>query len=216
MNNSFSLQDVIKVIWKNLLWIIGAMLVCGALFGGYAKHKQHTVYTAKREMTIYHNYAKEDNISKTSDQNTILNSDMQMITTYSKVATDRSVLVRAQKTLKKQHQYKVSTSEIKGMVDVTAEPQTVVLNVSAKSSSAKKAVAVANATAVAIKEKLPKMLNNVGHISVLSAAKTDAVQSTTGPSAKKYAVLGVAVGFLVSFVVIFAREIIKMGNDKNR
>jgi capsular polysaccharide biosynthesis protein len=215
LNNSFSLQDIIKVVWKNVLWLVAAMFVFGAFFGGYAKHKQNTIYTAKREMTIYHNYAKNSDDNKT-DQSTILNSDMQMIETYSKVATDRSILLQAQKNMKKHHQYKVSTSEIKNMVEVTAEPQTVVLNVSAKSGSSKKAVAVVNATTIAIEEKLPKLLNNVGHISVMSAAKTDTVQSTTGPSAKKYAMLGVAVGFLVSFVVIFTRETIKMGNDKNR
>lgn len=216
MSNSYRISDIFRLIWKNLLIIIGAMLVFGLLFGGYAKYKQSTEYTAKREITIYHNYTDKKALENTDNGSTSLASDMQMMETYAKVSDDTSIAKQAKKIIKKNYGYKMSASDIKSMLDITSDLQTVVLNVSAKSGSSDKAVAVANSTAIAIKDRLPKMLNDVGTINVMSAANKDTTHSTTGPSAKKYGLLGIAIGFLAAFIWIFWRETIKLDNDNEK
>lgn len=201
MNHSYTLVDFIKLIFKHIVVILLCGIVFGGLLGGYAKLKKTTSYTATRGMVIGHNLDK----TKVKDKNSRLLADMQMLTTYEKVAKDTAVLKKATSIYKKDYSKKISESDLDSAVEVTHEPQTLILSVKAKSSSDSKAVKIANAMSLAVKKELPKLYENTGNIELLSPATKSDVSSTSGPSVKKYGVLGVAVGLFIGLIFVFGK-----------
>lgn len=211
MKQSITLAEVIKIITKNLGLIIGLGIVCGILLGGYAKIKQNTMYTAKREMVIGHDLDKT--IGK--DKNSRLLADMQMLPTYSKISKDQAVLSEAKRTLKKDSKTKTTIDSLDSMLKIDEVPRTLILSVSAESNSKKKAVLVANAESKAIKKMLPSLVNNPGNIKLLSPAVKSDVKTKTGPSLKKFGLLGVSVGVFVGLIYVFGRyTFLELGKDR--
>lgn len=194
-------MDFCKLVLKHIVMIIVFALVFGVLLGGYAKVKQSTTYSARRQLVISHNIEKVN----ARDKNSVVLADMQMLNTYAKVADDQSVYNKAKKILASKYSIKMNDKGIAKAVQISPVPQTLVMNVTASGKSASKAVKIANATGVAVKDELPKLVNNAGNIKLLSSAETSDLKSTTGPSVKKYGALGVAAGLFVGLIVVFAR-----------
>lgn len=201
MNHSYTLMDFCKLVLKHILTIIIFALAFGILLGGYAKLKQTTTYSAHRNIVVSHNVDKVN----AKDKNSRVLADMQMMTTYTKVADDQAIYNKAQKILKNKYHLKMDTQMIKSAVKMESEPQTVIMSVTASGKKEGKVVKIANAISLAIKEELPALINNTGTIKLLSPAIKSDLKSTTGPSAKKYAVLGVAAGLFVGLIVVFGR-----------
>lgn len=201
MNHSYTLVDFIKLVFKHIVVILLCGIVFGGLLGGYAKLKKTTSYTATREMVIGHDL----DTTKIKDKNSRLLADMQMLTTYEKVAKDTAVLKKATKIYKVNYNKKISESTLDSAVEVTHEPQTLILSVKAESTSDLRAVRMTNAVSQAIKKELPKLYGNTGNIDLLSPATKSNVSSTSGPSVKKYGTLGVAVGLFVGLLFVFGK-----------
>ncbi|WP_137597316.1 YveK family protein [Paucilactobacillus kaifaensis] len=209
MNHSYTLMDFFKLVLKHVITIIVFALIFGVLLGGYAKLKQTTTYSARRSMVIGHNVDKVN----ARDKNSRVLADMQMLNTYAKVANDQSVYTKAKNILAHKYNLKMSTNEIMKSVKVSTEPQTLILNVEASSKTEKKVTKVVNATSIAIKDELPNLVDNPGKIKLLSPAVNSDLKSKTGPSAKKYTVLGLATGLFVGLVVVFGRYTILDTNE---
>ena len=56
----------------------------------------------------------------------------------------------------------------------------------------------------AFQKKLPQIDKNAGSVSLLSKANEENVDTITKPSAKKYAVVGAALGVLVGMILSFS------------
>lgn len=209
MQHSFTIGDFLRLIMKHILIIILCAVVLGGALGGYAKLKQSTTYTAKREMVISHNVDK----LPVKDKNSRVLADMQMMSTYAKVADDQLVYKNAHKILKDKYHLKISTENIRSAIKIESEPQTLIMSVEATSSKENHATKIVNATATAIKNKLPKLISNTGKISVLSPATKSDTKSVTGPSAKKYALLGIAAGIFIGLVYVLGKYTILDKND---
>ena len=97
-----------------------------------------------------------------------------------------------------------SASEIQSMIRVKTVDQSLVLDVSVRADRAKDATKIVNAVVDAAQTELPKMSPSVGTVSTFAKAKTSDATSQTSPSAKKYALLGAAVGLLVGMVLAFS------------
>ncbi|KRO09553.1 lipopolysaccharide biosynthesis protein [Paucilactobacillus hokkaidonensis] len=194
-------MDFCKLVLKHIFTIIIFALVFGVLLGGYAKVKQSTTYSARRQMVISHNIEKV----KAKDKNSVVLADMQMLNTYAKVADDQSVYNKTAKILAHKYHIKMSARSIAKSVEISPVPQTLIMNITASGKSGSKAVRIANATGVAVKDELPNLVDNTGNIKLLSSAVTSDLKSTTGPSAKKYAALGVAAGLFIGLIVVFGR-----------
>lgn len=199
MVKSLSLKDIIKVIWKNLWIIILCGIVFGGAFGALAKMKQTTTYTAARDIMIGHNLTETNGRNRSG----VLDTDIRMMNTYSKLVKDRSVMNLTQKKLPKDLRKKYSSKDLAGMVSVKSDPNSVILRVKVESVNKKNSVKIANAFTESIKSQLPKLTSDAGEIKLLAKAKTADVSSTTGPSTKKYIVLGLAIGILLGMVVAF-------------
>ena len=82
-------------------------------------------------------------------------------------------------------------------------------------SSAKDAAKIVNAAAEAVQKELPRLKAGAGTVTPLAKATADDVTSKTTPKAKKYAVVGAALGGLVGIVISFGGIAIKDFLRKN-
>ena len=197
MSNKITLNNISKVVWKNLIVIL-VITIIGSLAGGfYAEHKKHTSYVADRSLMISHGY----NDSTANEQ---VQADLSLTKTYKGMLDSIDVANAARKTLPKKLQKKYSASEIQSMIRVKTVDQSLVLDVSVRANRAKDATKIVNAVVDAAQTELPKMSPSVGTVSTFAKAKTSDATSQTSPSAKKYALLGAAVGLLVGMVLAFS------------
>ena len=61
VENKYSLNDILTIIWKNIIVIISFSIIGGVMFGIYAKHRVNTTYIAERSILISHNFENERN-----------------------------------------------------------------------------------------------------------------------------------------------------------
>lgn len=200
------------MFWKSIVLIIVLAIVGGCFGGIIAKKKQHTTYTASRNVFITHNlntYSLPDNNPQDS---TILN-DQNMMESYKQIVEDPQITNAAQKMLPKKLQKEISPDEFNERIKAKGKPQSLVLTVQAESGSPTKAVKMANATADALKKQLPKIQPGVGEIVLLAKANRKTVTSITTPHAKKYAAVGIALGgalgLVISFTILTLKDISK-------
>ena len=60
VENKYSLNDILTIIWKNIIVIISFSIIGGVMFGIYAKHRVNTTYIAERSILISHNFENEE------------------------------------------------------------------------------------------------------------------------------------------------------------
>lgn len=196
MSDKLKLNDVYKIIIKNCLLIAIFTVVFGIFGYFYAQHKQTTVYETTQNVIINHRYTGES-------ANDELQSDLGLTKTYEKVIESNDIARKAKSYLPKKLQKKYSMKDIAAMTNVHAIPATTMLSISVKADSAATSTKVANAVARAAEKEIPNKIPSGAVKSVSDSSKSDA-KSITSPSRKKYAILGLAVGFLLGMVISFS------------
>ncbi|HJA27548.1 MAG TPA: chain-length determining protein [Candidatus Limosilactobacillus intestinigallinarum] len=208
--NTYSFSELVKKVWKSLVVIIIFALIGGIGMGILAKKHQTTTYTAETSVIISHNLEENRHIKDAQDS--MVNADMNMMPTYESIAKNTATADEAHKLLPKKIKKNYSVSDVDNAITAQTKPQSLVMNIRAESKSSKDSIAIANASAKALKEELPKLQSGVGHIRVVNKANENTVSSKTSPSIKKHAVVGIVlgglVGLIVSFVAISYKEFI--------
>lgn len=211
---NYSIKELTAMFWKSIILIIVLAVIGGGCFGLLAKKKQHTTYTASRNIFITHTLEQFASKNSENSQESVVTSDQDMMESYKDIIEDPQITNAARKTLSKKMQNEISAKEFNRSISAKSRPQSLVLNIKAESSSAEKAVKMVNATAITFKKQLPKIQPGTGKVVVLAKAnKQDAISNTT-PHAKKYAAVGVALGGLVGLIISFTT--ITLHDIKNR
>lgn len=206
----YTAKELTKMVWKSIALIIILALIGGLGMGLVAKHRQKTTYVATRNVLISHNITRySSNTTRNGQSNSIVNDDQQMMDTYKQVVQDNQVLSAAHRKLPKKLQKKYSVDDMGSIVSAKTKPTTLILSIKAETKSAKNSAIVANVTADALKQQLPKIQPGVGHVVPLSKAKAKYADSVTRPHAKKYAAVGVAIGGLLGIIISFTAVTLK-------
>lgn len=209
---NYSAKELIQMFWKSVILILVLAVLGGGAMGYRAKKQQHTTYTASQEIVISHNLNENSN-SSDNGQDSITNADLNMMPTYAKIAEDETISETAHKMLPKSIKKHYSVQDVNDAIRAVPHQQSLVLSIKAKAGSAKASVAIANATAKAVKKDLPKLQPGAGTVTLLAKLTTKSVTSETLPHAKKYAMVGAAmgglIGIVISFVVITLKDLVK-------
>lgn len=209
---NYSAKELIQMFWKSVILILVLAVLGGGAMGYRAKKQQHTTYTASQEIVISHNLNENSN-SSDNRQDSITNADMNMMPTYAAIAEDETISETAHKMLPKSIEKHYSVQDVNNAIRVVPHQQSLVLTIKAKTGSAKASVAIANATAKAVKKDLPKLQPGAGTVTLLAKPTTKSTTSETLPHAKKYAMVGAAmgglIGIVISFVVITLKDLVK-------
>ena len=197
MTSKHNLGSVSKTFFKNLLVIIVCMILGGGCAGLYAKHKQTTTYSASTNVVIGHN------LDKNNYRNSTVMSDLNMMDTYEDQIKDPQVMRKAHSLLPKKLRHKYSVKDLTEDVHTSSEDHSLVMEIKATTSSANASAEIANSTAKAFKDEFKSMNPSSAEVKLLAPAKKQDATSKTSPSAKKYAVLGAALGVLVGMLIAF-------------
>lgn len=197
-SKKYSLNDLLKIIWKNIIIIIIFAVIGGGCFFALAKHKQNITYTAERSMMISHSL----NDKRAHSQ---VNADLAMIPTYEDMIKGRQVTESSWKTLPQNIKKGTSVNTLADSIDTSNRPDSLIITLKATTKNAKQSVAFVNNTAEAAKKELPKMQQGIGKVHVYPRATLKNVSSEKHGSVKKFTLVGIALGIvagmLISFVV---------------
>ncbi|WP_439425537.1 Wzz/FepE/Etk N-terminal domain-containing protein [Oenococcus alcoholitolerans] len=195
---TYSLLDLLKLL-INKWWICLLALIIGAAAGyGYAKTKVSRSYTATATLSVAHNYAQ---LGQASRQNIgasaydLVQSDILLQTTIRDLISDSAITKHAQKRVH------FSTGDI----DVNSPANSVLINITAHNSSSHRAVRIVNALARSTRRLLPEVLPAAGNVVV--AKKATSTVQVSGPSSKRYAMIGGLALFVITAFLLLWKDI---------
>lgn len=129
-----------------------------------------------------------------------IQSNIQLINTYSEIVKSPRILGKVAKELKGQYE----ADEIKNFLNVTNQANTQVLNISIFHNDKEVAEQLANTVANVFKKEIPKIMK-VDNVSLLSSATKTGHQ--VAPNVPLYLFIGWASGLLILCIIIFIKEI---------
>ncbi|MEB7657759.1 Wzz/FepE/Etk N-terminal domain-containing protein [Mammaliicoccus vitulinus] len=128
-------------------------------------------------------------------------SDLQLVNTYSEIIKSPRILDKVSKNLKG----KYSSKEIEGMLTVSNQAESQILNIAVENESREAAGKVANEIANVFSKDVSKIMN-VDNVSILS--KADHNGNKVSPQPLINAVVGVFLGLIIALIIIFLKEIL--------
>ncbi|HCN61642.1 MULTISPECIES: Wzz/FepE/Etk N-terminal domain-containing protein [Mammaliicoccus] len=128
-------------------------------------------------------------------------SNLQLVNTYSEIIKSPRILDKVSKNLKG----KYTSNELSGMLTVTNQAESQILNIAVENESRETASKVANEIAKVFSKDVNKIMN-VDNVSILS--KADNNGSKVSPKPLINAVVGVFFGLIVALIVIFLKELL--------
>ncbi|MDN0187784.1 Wzz/FepE/Etk N-terminal domain-containing protein [Staphylococcus arlettae] len=129
-----------------------------------------------------------------------IQSNIQLINTYSEIVKSPRILGKVAKELKGQYE----ADEIKNFLNVTNQANTQVLNISIFHNDKEVAEQLANTVANVFKKEIPKIMK-VDNVSLLSSATKTGHQ--VAPNVPLNLFIGWASGLLILCIIIFIKEI---------
>ena len=196
-NTKISFKGISKIVWHNIIVIVLATLLFGLAGGLYAKHKQHTDYISTRNVMTSSSY-------KGAAADAEVQANINLGDTYAKIIESKDVAQVAHHNLPKKLRKEYSAEQISSMVKARPVVQTTIVKVSVSAESAKASSKIVNAVTDAAVKQIPKKVPSAGKISLFAKATADDAQSITTPSAKKFTLIGAAIGFLLGMVIAFS------------
>lgn len=179
------------VIISILLAIIGA-----STFGIYAKHKQTIRYDSSRSIMISH---QVDTANENSNDN-IVQSDINMMPTYKQLFNDYKIAKGTYQNLPKNLKKRYTVSDIYNDLSASISDQSVILKVTAKTSSPKDSTVIANTAAKFFAKDLKQVKPDAGNVTLLSRASSKDADVDVHPHLKKYVAVGFILGGLIGLV----------------
>ena len=129
-----------------------------------------------------------------------IQSNIQLVNTYSEIVKSPRILGKVAKELKGQYE----ADEIKNFLNVTNQANTQVLNISIFHNDKEVAEQLANTVANVFKKEIPKIMK-VDNVSLLSSATKTGHQ--VAPNVPLNLFIGWASGLLILCIIIFIKEI---------
>ncbi|MBF2215429.1 YveK family protein [Staphylococcus haemolyticus] len=192
MENSLDLSKFITAIkknWKLVLLLPIIFMLISVLITTFLMKPE---YEANTQVLVNQ---KEKNSELMAQE---VQSNIQLVNTYSEILKSPRILDEVAKKNKK-----YSASDIKGMLTVTTQAESQILNVNVENGSKKDAEKVANDIANVFSDKMPDIMN-VDNVSVLSSAKGTA--SKVSPNLLLNLAIGLILGLILSLIVIVLKE----------
>lgn len=128
-------------------------------------------------------------------------SNLQLVNTYSEIIKSPRILDKVSKNLKG----KYSSKEISGMLTVSNQSESQILNIVVENESREDARKVANEVANVFSKDVSKIMN-VDNVSILS--KADINGNLISPQPLVNSVVGIFLGLIVALIIIFMKEIL--------
>lgn len=202
--NAIDLQHLWKLFVQHvrmiLIWTVGL----GVIAWGLAAFVIPAKYTATTQILVNQRNSNDNNGQAYTNQQ----ADIQMINTYKDIITNQVILKSASKQLANpsgsQRAYALSVAKLKDSLTVSTQNNSQVFSLSAEAGNPTEAKVIANTVAKVFKKQIRSMMN-VNNVTVVSEATTPTSQSF--PNKKLFALAGLVLGFLISYVYVLVRDL---------
>lgn len=202
--NAIDLQHLWKLFVQHvrmiLIWTVGL----GVIAWGIAAFVIPAKYTATTQILVNQRNSNDNNGQAYTNQQ----ADIQMINTYKDIITNQVILKSASKQLANpsgsQRAYELSVAKLKDSLTVTTQTNSQVSSLSAEAGNPTEAKVIANTVAKIFKKQIRSMMN-VNNVTIVSEATAPTSQSF--PNKKLFALAGLVLGFLISYVYVLLRDL---------
>ena len=202
--NAIDLQHLWKLFVQHvrmiLIWTVGL----GVIAWGLAAFVIPAKYTATTQILVNQRNSNDKNGQAYTNQQ----ADIQMINTYKDIITNQVILKSASKQLANpsgsQRAYALSVAKLKDSLTVSTQNNSQVFSLSAEAGNPTEAKVIANTVAKVFKKQIRSMMN-VNNVTIVSEATTPTSQSF--PNKKLFALAGLVLGFLISYVYVLVRDL---------
>ncbi|MEB8096974.1 YveK family protein [Staphylococcus xylosus] len=193
MESTFDLSKILGILRKNLKLLIILPflgLVISAIISFFfldAKYQASTQVLVNQKESDSQMMAQE------------VQSNIQLVNTYSEIVKSPRILDKVSKELDR----KYSSSELLGMLTVTNQADSQVLNIDVVSKNGNDSEKIANKIAEVFSDEVPDIMS-VDNVSVLSTADDTVTQ--VAPKTMVNLVIGLLIGLVIALLIIFIIE----------
>ena len=197
MTETMSLQELLKLIKKRLLSIIG-LAICSTGIAVYLSfYYIPPVYEAQTQLLVNQKNISEENAWAQME------TDLQLINTYHVIIKSPVILNQVIEKLK----LPISEEELTNQITVSNENDSKVVNITVRADEPQQAVNIANTIADIFQVEIPKLMS-VDNINILSAARLDPSPSPVSPNIIVNIAIAMVIGLAVGVGIAFLREIL--------
>lgn len=194
MEKTIDLSKLIKILKKNLKWLIILpiiFLVIGMILTFFVIKPE---YEASTQVLVNQ---KEKNSDMMAQQ---VQSNIQLVKTYSEIIKSPRILDKVSKELNG----KYSEKEISEMLTVNNQAESQIMNIQVKSKNKKDAKNIANKIAQVFSKDADQIMS-IDNVSILS--KADSVAKVS-PKPGVNAIISLFLGFIVALILISFKEVL--------
>ncbi|MEB5677416.1 Wzz/FepE/Etk N-terminal domain-containing protein [Mammaliicoccus sciuri] len=195
MEETIDLSKLLLILKKNMKYLIILPIVFLALSIVITFIFMTPKYSSSTQVLV--NQKETDNQIMAQQ----VQSNLQLVNTYSEIIKSPRILDKVSKNLKG----KYSSKEISGMLTVSNQAESQILNIAVENESREAASKVANEIANVFSKDVSKIMN-VDNVSILSKADTNGNQISPQPLVNS--VVGIFLGLIVALIIIFLKEIL--------
>ncbi|MHB7917505.1 Wzz/FepE/Etk N-terminal domain-containing protein [Staphylococcus borealis] len=189
MENTLDLSKFMNAIKKNWKLIVLLPIILMLISLLVTVFLMKPKYEANTQVLVNQ---KEKNAELMAQE---VQSNIQLVNTYSEILKSPRII---EDVAKKNSKY--SAEDIKGMLTVTTQAESQILNVTVKNGSKKDAEKVANV----FSDKMPEIMN-VDNVSVLSKANGTATK--VSPNLLLNLAIGLILGIIIAMMIVVLKEL---------
>ncbi len=195
MEETIDLSKLLLILKKNMKYLIILPIVFLALSMVITFVFMTPKYSSSTQVLV--NQKETDNQMMAQQ----VQSNIQLVNTYSEIIKSPRILDKVSKNLKG----KYSSKEISGMLTVSNQAESQILNIAVENENRETASKVANEIANVFSKDVSKIMN-VDNVSILSKADTKGNQISPQPLVNS--VVGIFLGLIVALIIIFLKEML--------
>lgn len=198
MEETITLQEIIKILRKRLLLIISLTLVAVGVAAVISFYILTPVYEAQTQILVNQNSNSQEVYSWQSTE-----TDLQLINTYNVIIKSPAILNKVIEEL----ELDLTPEQLTEKVTVTNESDSKVVNIIVEDKQPKQSVEIANTIADVFKEEIPKLMS-VDNINILSKAKLSENPNPVKPNEKLNMVIAAVIGVMAGVGLAFLLEVL--------
>ncbi|KRK99852.1 YveK family protein [Companilactobacillus futsaii] len=197
---NISMMQIVGILRKHIKAIFGTTIVVTLATIFVTFFVMTPKYSATTQILVNRKLS-EDMQSAQFQQ---VQADVQMISTYKDIITSPTVLKDVNKKVSSYPGYPGSMGALKGSLSISNSQNSQVFSVTAKSTDAGTAAAIANMTAKVFKKKVVKIMS-VNNVSIVSEATANT--KPVSPRKTLNVIAGIVIGAILGIALAFVREI---------
>ncbi|MDW4371710.1 Wzz/FepE/Etk N-terminal domain-containing protein [Staphylococcus saprophyticus] len=194
MEETIKLNKIFEILKKNMKYLIILPLVFLVLSMVITFLFMTPKYSSSTQVLVNQ---KETDSQMPAQQ---VQSDLQLVNTYSEIIKSPRILDKVSKNLKGTY----SSNEILGMLTVSNQSESQILNITVENESRENARKIANEIADVFSEEASDIMK-IDNVSILSKADNSGSKVTPKPLIN--AGVGVFLGLIVALMIIFLKEL---------